>query len=78
MSQTASESSHGDSADGATVVRTSVEDIDPTARVWHFDELSDRAQAAITAAADGRRPGVRVPDLAVGDVVRYTGYYELQ
>ncbi|SFR60429.1 hypothetical protein SAMN04487947_2736 [Halogeometricum rufum] len=77
MSRTACEPTYGDAADGVTVVRTGAEDIDPTARVWHYDELSDRTQTAIAAAVDGSKRGVCAPELSVGDVVRYTGYYEL-
>jgi len=48
--------------------------------VRDYDELHDRAQAALPAAVDG--DGVTIPedvaeDLADGEVVRFTGYYRL-
>ncbi|WP_143418123.1 hypothetical protein [Halobacterium hubeiense] len=48
--------------------------------VRDYDELHDRAQAALPDAVDG--DGVTIPeevadDLADGEVVRFTGYYRL-
>ncbi len=48
--------------------------------VRDYDELHDRAQAALPDAVDG--DGVTIPedvadDLSDGEVVRFTGYYRL-
>ncbi|WP_363466998.1 hypothetical protein [Halogeometricum borinquense] len=77
MSRTVRGSTHDDLTDSVTVVRTYVEEIEPSATVRHYDQLTDRSQAAVAAAVDGHQP-IRAPDLSTGDVVRYTGYYEVR
>lgn len=78
MTRTVRESTRSEATEGVTVVRTGADEIDPTATVRHYDQLSEPAQAAVAAAVDGERSVCRPPGLDVGDVVRYTGYFEVR
>jgi hypothetical protein len=75
MSRTARGAQGDASTDGVTVVRTGPSDIDADATVRHYDQLSERGRQAVAEAAAGLDPTVRPPDLAPGDVVRFTDYY---
>ncbi|MDS0294245.1 hypothetical protein [Halogeometricum luteum] len=75
MSRTARGAQGDASTDGVTVVRTGPADIDADATVRHYDQLSERGRRAVAEAAAGLDPTVRAPDLAPGDVVRFTDYY---
>jgi hypothetical protein len=76
MSRTVSEQP-GDGPADLTVVATSPEQIDPDATVKHYDQLTERAQQAVAAAA-GCDTAPPIPDLSPNDVVRYTGYFAVQ
>ena len=75
MSRTARGAHHESSTEGVSIVRTEAADIDADATVRHYDQLSERGRQAVAEAAAGMDPTVRAPDLAPGDVVRFTGYY---
>ncbi|MDS0299691.1 hypothetical protein NDI76_13160 [Halogeometricum sp. S1BR25-6] len=75
MSRTARGAQGEASTDGVNVVRTNPADIDADATVRHYDQLSERGRRAVAEAAAGLDSTVRVPDLAPGDVVRFTDYY---
>ncbi|SFR52684.1 hypothetical protein [Halogeometricum limi] len=75
MSRTARGSRHDESTADVTVVRTGAADIDPDATVRHYDQLSERGQRAVAAAAESERGRVRDAELSVGEVVRFTDYY---
>jgi hypothetical protein len=74
MSRTASGPSLEQAA-GGDVVPTTADRIDPTARVRHFDQLSERAQRILVTAATDQPIEREAPDLRSGDVVRFTDYY---
>jgi hypothetical protein len=78
MSRTVRGSSREEETNGATVVATRPERIGPTATVRHFDQLSDRAQRAVVAAATGEAGDVRASDLERGEVIRFTEYYVVE
>jgi hypothetical protein len=68
----------GDDPTPAGVVATPPEQIDPDATVKHYDQLTERAQRAVAAAAAGCEATVPASDLSPDDVVRYTGYFVVQ
>lgn len=75
MTRTVRGSTRDNSPEGVAVVRTSAADIDGNAAIRHYDQLSERGRRAVAEAAAGLEPTVRAPDLAPGDVVRFTDYY---
>ena len=75
MSRTACDLHRDDSTEGVAVVRTGAADIDSDATIRHYDQLSERGRQVVADAAAGQDPTVRAPDLAPGDVVRFTDYY---
>ncbi|WP_241997192.1 hypothetical protein [Halorubrum sp. SD626R] len=48
------------------------------ARVRHFDELDEDAQAAVSELAGRPRTGRETGDLDDGDVVKFTDYYQIR
>jgi len=48
------------------------------ARVRHFDELDEDAQAAVSELAGRPRTGRETSDLDDGDVVKFTDYYQIR
>ena len=48
------------------------------ARVRHFDELDEDAQAAVSELAGRPQTGQEPTDLDDGDVVKFTDYYQIR
>ncbi|MBP1923323.1 hypothetical protein J2751_002362 [Halorubrum alkaliphilum] len=47
----------------------------PEARIRHYDELGDDAQATVAELAGRPRTAAEASDLEDGDVVKFTDYY---
>ncbi|KTG09341.1 hypothetical protein AUR64_16305 [Haloprofundus marisrubri] len=61
-----------------TVAATRTDTVPAGARVRHFDELDERAQQMVVAAANGQLSNTAsVPGLRSGDVVVFTDYYRV-
>jgi hypothetical protein len=52
--------------------------IPPGARVRHYDELGEDAQVLVRELAGRPRTAPELADLDDGDVVKFTGYYQVR